>query len=644
MSLERSSIFFEKESNFVLLETLKVDNENTKTLFFFNPIDVIQTNSIEGVPAAFQRIEEALQRGYYLAGYLTYECGYYFEELAGNDNFSQPLLWFGVYQQPVVLEEDSRKNRDFLSKDFRLENTRFSISDDGSPATLEEYAKKISRVKWHIQEGDVYQINFTGRMLFELTGSSFGLYDSLRKKQRVGYAAYIQTEEQTILSLSPEMFFKRNGNRITVKPMKGTAKRGRTVTEDEEIKLWLATDNKSRAENVMIVDVLRNDLGKVSEIGSMKTTALYEVEQYDTLFQMTSTVEANLREGVSYYDLFKALFPCGSVTGAPKRRAMEIIRELEPTPRGIYTGAIGYISPDNDAVFSVAIRTVTLAKKDDARFKMQDSPDAAHNPSTTLPNSRGGEFHGTMGTGGGIVWDSKAEDELKECELKAQFLSQPYEEFQLIETMLWKDGIQLLELHLERLRESCEYFGFRFDGEEIRKTLQVSCFRFHAEMSYRVRLTINRTGKINIESNPIEEHRREGQLAVKIALQRTDSSDRFLFHKTTQRKLYDEMFHRAAQEELAEFIFLNEREEVTEGTISNIFIKRGETYYTPPVECGLLNGVYRRHLLKTLPDVQEKILFLQDLEHADAMYLCNAVRGMREVKLSIPFNPENTIS
>ena len=578
--------------NSVILETVRPDRGTTRTLLFSDPIEIIQAHSAEEIIPSFQRIEAALRKRYYLAGYVSYECGNHFEGLPSNIDIGEPLLWFGVYEKPLMYDLKQGATRQNIPEQPALSDLVFSLSPNRAPATLEEYSDGIRQIKNHIREGDVYQINYTGRMHVRFEGSPFPLYESLKEKQRVRYAGYLQAGETTILSLSPELFFRRNGNTITVCPMKGTAKRGRTVTEDTAIKTWLTSDMKSRAENVMIVDVLRNDLGKIAETGTVTTSSLYDIEQYDTLFQMTSTIEAQLRTAVSYYEIFKALFPSGSVTGAPKRRAMEIIQELETTSRGVYTGAIGFISPDDEAVFNVAIRTVVLNK------------DSGQNRESSSGGKSVQRFHGTMGTGGGIVWDSNEEEEFKECNLKARFLSMPYEEFQLIETMLWKNGYQLLDLHLDRLKESAAYFDFPYDEHKITEAIHNASRRKEGGLSYRIRLTLNKEGKIEIETSVLSDEQKDEQLHIRIAEEQTDSFDRFLFHKTTNRKMYDNALLRAQKEGFADLIFLNDRGEITEGAISNIFIKKGDKYFTPPIECGLLNGVYRQYLLKTLPDVR----------------------------------------
>lgn len=592
----------EHQTNAVLLETVRTDSENYQSYLFLNPLEVLTIFSLDEVPLLFQRIEESVSKGFYVAGYCAYEMGFHFEKVSQKRKFEFPLAWFGVYDQPTVYEHSVSRN--ILSKqEFSISDVRFCLSDTQDNAAFDEYAEKIQTIRRYISEGDVYQINFTGKVKFSFEGSVVALYESLKRKQKVAYNAVLQTEHGTIISLSPELFFRRSGSNLITRPMKGTAPRGKTLAEDVKIRAWLKNDEKSRAENIMIVDLLRNDMGKVSEVGSVKTTSLCEVEKYETLFQMISTIESQLHENVTYYDIFKALFPSGSVTGAPKIRAMQLINEVEQHHRGVYTGAIGFMSPKQEAVFNVAIRTIVL---------------------------RNGK--GEMGTGGGIVWDSKPEQEYNECLLKAKFLTEPYEEFSLIETILWNNGFPFLERHLTRIKSSAEYFGFPFDETRIRMNLVDTATVFSKNTAYKVRLLLNERGDIEVQTALLAQQPSQ-KYKVCVSSVRTNSSNRFLYHKTTNRNLYDRMYYIAQQKGYVDVLFLNEKEEVTEGAISNVIIKKNGKLFTPPIECGLLRGVYRQHLLETLDNLEEQRLSLEQLFSADAVYLCNAVRGMFEVEV-----------
>ena len=382
--------------------------------------------------------------------------------------------------------------------------------------------------------------------------------------------------------------------------MKGTARRGRTTSEDREIAAWLANDPKNRAENVMIVDLIRNDLGRLCSFGSVCVEKLFEVERYPSLWQMTSRISGELRAAVTYEDIFRALFPCGSITGAPKVRAMQLLAQIEEEPRGVYTGAIGYFSPE-ETLFNVAIRTLEL---EDGRA--------------------------TMGVGGGIVIDSEPAAEYQECHLKADFLIRSAEPFSLIETMLWNGSFPLLELHLDRLADSADYFDFGCDRDSIRATLMAEASGFADDRPRKLRLLLDSKGAVRIECEVLPSVRRRPRtLRACIAAQRSDPADRFLFHKTTRREIYNRAFSAASSSGFADILFLNTREEITEGAVNNLFIEKSGHWYTPPIDCGVLPGVYRRHLLTTRPEIEEKILSINDLKAADSVHICNAVRGLR---------------
>ncbi len=601
------------EQNVVLLETSKCDSEHYRSFLFTKPAEILQVFSLEEIPRLFDSMEEKLQEGYHIAGYMAYECGFHFESIPHEIATSSPLAWFGVYKAPMIFNHATgvwegtsprlRNSAKLIDKDYRVSDVQFAPS-------RKTYVERIHAVRNHIRDGDVYQINFTGRMSFQFEGSALDFYRSLKQKQRVPYSTYIRTEHEAFISLSPELFFHRKGNRMVTRPMKGTAPRGRTVTEDSANSIWLSNDAKNRTENIMIVDVLRNDLGKISSIGSVKTSNLYTVEKYDSLFQMISTVESELRENVRYYDIFKALFPSGSITGAPKRRAMQIIDDLEGTPRGVYTGAIGYISPSNEAMFNVAIRTAVL----------RDSK-------------------GEIGIGGGITWDSDAEDEYRECELKSKFFLQPPEEFTLIETLFWDGTYRLPDKHLERLTASAAYFDFPCDTGLIRQLLDSITTEFDAGKQYRVRLTLDRFGNAEITWNEFSNELRSAP-TVFISPVRTSSMDMFLYHKTSKRALYETSYKTATENGYFDVIFMNEFGQITEGSRTNIFILKDNVYHTPPVNCGLLNGIYRQHMLHTLEHVKETVLTRQDIHDADAVFACNVLRGWQEVQVIFAPSPK----
>jgi para-aminobenzoate synthetase/4-amino-4-deoxychorismate lyase len=389
--------------------------------------------------------------------------------------------------------------------------------------------------------------------------------------------------------------------------MKGTIRRGRTLEEDRALQEELRTDPKNRAENLMIVDLLRNDLSVCCRPGSVQVSALYETEPYDSVTQMTSTVEGQLQEGAGLADVLRALFPCGSITGAPKRRAMRIIRKLESEPRGVYCGAIGMAGPEDTAVFNVAIRTAVL---------------------------NGSE--GQMGVGSGVVWDSDPEAEYEECQLKGRFLtassdtgqSRDDEPLKLIETMRAENGtVALLDRHVARLARSAEYFGYPFNEGRIRERIKESCPAEAESGPLKVRVTLDRWGQLDVSVHPVGEPRPE-PWRVMVSDVRIDAEDPLFYHKTTHRGVYDEARATARAAGCDEAILLNEEGAVTEGTYTNIFVEQGGRLWTPPVECGLLGGVYRAHVLETEETAGERELAIDDLRSADAMYCCNAVRGL----------------
>jgi para-aminobenzoate synthetase / 4-amino-4-deoxychorismate lyase len=403
--------------------------------------------------------------------------------------------------------------------------------------------------------------------------------------------------------------------------MKGTAPRGRTTREDRELSEWLRGDAKNRSENLMIVDLLRNDLGRIARFGTVRVDQLFAVERHPTLWQMTSTVSAELRDGVGFEEIFRALFPSGSITGAPKVRAMQLIGEIEDTPRGVYTGAIGFFSREQ-TVFNVAIRTLTLESNVET--------------GTAIGAGQPTPSRGAMGVGSGIVIDSDPAQEYRECLLKAEFLTRAPIDFSLVETILWKPGFPLLELHLERLADSADYFDFLCDPDAIREALNV-CARIWADPTPRkVRLLLSSDGAFALTAQALAPAPDPPVARVRISSVQTDPADPFLFHKTTHRALYTQEFEAATQAGFDDVLFFNLHGELTEGAISNVILELDGRWFTPPVACGLLAGVYRRHLLESgagdaHPAIAERILTEDDLRRADAVYICNAVRGLRRV-------------
>jgi para-aminobenzoate synthetase/4-amino-4-deoxychorismate lyase len=631
----------------VLLEGGKQNHSESRekpwTRLFTAPVRVCAAWHAAEIPALFAEIESAAAAGLSAAGFFSYECGNCFEPKAAMrpSREGQPLAWFGIYERGYEFDHEAgafldgeppelarfRDGRAGAEIETREPEPEPEIAAEFALSEA-EYVQRIAAIHELIRAGDVYQLNFTAPFHVKVQGSVAALYERLRARQPVDYGAFLHGQQgRHILSFSPELFLRIDGDgrgarRIVTRPMKGTARRGRTTREDREIAEWLRNDPKNRSENVMIVDLLRNDLGRVARTGSVRAERLFDMERYATLWQMTSTVSAELRPEVGFHEIFRALFPSGSVTGAPKVRAMQLLAGLEDTPRGVYTGAIGFFS-SQQTVFNVAIRTLEL---------------------------EGGR--GIMGAGSGIVIDSDPVEEYRECLLKAEFLTRSAdrrsERFSLIETLLWDGGFPLLELHLDRLTDSADYFDFACDRATVRAALEEHARQFTDASPRKVRLLLDADGNLDITSEVLPARGEANRIArVRFAPQRTDPADRMLYHKTTHRPLYAQAFEQAARGGFDDVLFLNLRGEVTEGAISNVFVEKDGRWFTPPIECGLLAGVYRRHLLETRPEieergpqrqvfvagVQERVLFLNDLRQADGVYIANAVRGLRRVTI-----------
>ncbi|GHF16941.1 aminodeoxychorismate synthase, component I [Kordiimonas sediminis] len=630
---------------FVLLDDSRKSSVAGQSRLFHDPEYIITANTLDEVPDALKRIDAAYSDGLHVAGWISYEVAASFEEKLARlycGKAPEPLIWMMATRHMARLSpHDTLEHLDAAS----IGTQRRATLKAGPPDTdKNSYLSAIGKLKDYILSGDIYQVNYTYPVPLTLSGDVLALYGQLRTAQPVPYGAFIDTgpvdadnpaEQYQILSLSPELFLSRRGNQLTCKPMKGTAPRGNTPTSDADTVASLRTDEKSKAENLMIVDLIRNDLSKMARPGSVTTTDLFSVETYPTLHQMTSTVTADAEESLLPSDVIKAMFPCGSVTGAPKIRAMEIISELEDTPRGIYCGAIGHFSPPKltaggespgpDWTLNVPIRTVVLDHFGQGRISI----------------------------GSGIVADSDAESEYAECNLKARFLEEKGRNFHLIETLKYNpaahhsgdEALTFLDLHMDRLQASAAYFGFPYDAASIRAALDAHTSALpHLNNStdnnstggyYRLRLLLADTGAVSITSVAVNSMRKSAHPAkVYINKTRTDSRDRFLYHKTTRRDLYDREYKKASAQGFADTIFLNENGAVTEGAIHNLFARFGDQIVTPPVSAGLLPGTLRANLLRTAPNIYtERHLTVGDLEKADALYLGNSVRGMTEVIL-----------
>jgi len=588
------------EEAFVLLDNSS--GRGPPSQLFTSPREIVVAQTPEEVPAAFARLQSGRAEGLYAAGFFTFELGYVLEpKLAGlmpNDR-KVPLLWFGLYNAPTALSE-AEVDR-WLST--HTKSGSYQFSNVSRAWSKEEYVQRFEKVQEKIRSGDIYQLNLTFKARFRLSGSPLTFYRDLRQRQRVAYGGIVDTGQVTVLTASPELFIEMKGRTIETRPMKGTSPRGGTPDADAEARRVLSSDVKQRAENLMIVDLMRNDIGRISEIGSVQVTDLFTVETYRTLHQMTSGVRATLQEGVTLLELMRAIFPPGSVIGAPKIRAQELIAEYETEPRGVYCGAIGSISPDGQALFNVAIRSPIIFR----------------------------DGSGEMGIGSGVVYDSVGAKEHDECLLKMKFLTDPPKTFELIETLLWEreTGFWLVDRHFERLAASARYFSFKLDEAAARTALErevATAGRDNPRL--RVRLLLAEDGRLTVTSAPLPPADPKATMGYVISPTRLDSSDAFLFHKTTRRELYDQEWkHYSETVGADEVLYLNERGELAEGSRTNIFVERNGMLITPPLPAGLLPGVLRAELIAS-GRATEGILFTEDLTSSHAVFLGNSVRGL----------------
>ncbi|WP_318502454.1 aminodeoxychorismate synthase component I [Bacillus sp. T3] len=560
----------------------------TKPKTFKNPVQVITTEKLEDVLSCLQLVEDAVQKGYYAAGFISYEGAAAFEPaFSVREGGSMPLLWFGIFSEPDHIGISS--------------NHPYSLSEWMPSVTQEEYRSAISAIKQAIANGISYQTNYTIRLDSQFAGDDIAFFEQLKRAQASNYCAYLNTGEHSILSASPELFFQLNGNHITTRPMKGTLKRGNTFNEDKENASWLYHSEKNRAENVMIVDLLRNDLGIIAEPGTVTVEKLFNIEQYPTVHQMTSTISAKVSPNVTLTEIFKALFPCGSITGAPKISTMELITQLEKAPREVYCGAIGYISPDGKATFSVPIRTVMIDHK---------------------------TGQATYGVGGGITWDSTAEGEYDEILAKASLLKQDLPDFQLIESLLLEnERYFLLEEHLNRIKNSAQYFGFQFQIADAEKYLLKYASQ-QKEKKQKVRFLLAKNGEMNIEGNEVGKS--VGPKKVIVATSPVHKNNPFLYHKTTNRDIYYQ-YQKNKPAEIFDILLWNENGEITEFTNGNIVLEIDGIRWTPSVKSGLLAGTFRESLIKT-KEIRERTLSIEDLNYATKIWFINSVRKWVQVR------------
>ena len=559
---------------------------------FSSPVEVLYTHDLQNVREVLNKVQNKVEKKNLIAaGYLSYEAAPAFDNAyCVNKKGNLPLICFGLfkdYKTEITLESNNHESAEAIEWEIATNQTH--------------YETHLKYIKDQIKLGNTYQVNYTLRKHSKCIANPYGFF--LEKVQDAPYAAFIESDEHTIISTSPELFFKLSDESLICKPMKGTSKRGRTLNEDIALMKELKNSEKDKAENIMITDMLRNDMGKISDTGSVKVLSEFDIEKYPTVWQMTSSVKSQTRASITA--IFEALFPCASVTGAPKVSSMKIISEIEDQPREIYTGAIGYIAPNNEAQFSVPIRTILSNKKID---------------------------RSVYGTGSGIVWDSEWEKEWDECQNKSAILSVSHQNFELFETMRWDSnrGIFLEELHLNRLKDSAEFYNFKFSHEKINDKLHDYLKNLEPESEKIIRLFLAKDGETRLTTSAYKEHNKDKSQLISLAMQPVDSDDLSLYHKTTIRGIYEDAT--GENPDCDDVLLWNEDGHITESTISNIIFKKDSEYFTPPISCGLLGGTYRTHLINQ-GHLVERIIPKTEINLYSEIYLINSVRGKYPVKL-----------
>jgi para-aminobenzoate synthetase/4-amino-4-deoxychorismate lyase len=551
----------------------------TEHRHYTNPVAIYSTYAVNEVQDLLLTIDDRVTgEALHAVGYLAFDAAPAFDPaLHAHAGSPEPILWFGLYQGYKTDLPDPVADK-------------FETPDWTPSITKPQFDSTITKIRDYIQAGDTYQVNYTFPMHANFHGDIYAWFRQLCDAQASDYSAFINTGDHIIVSASPELFFKLDGQQLTTKPMKGTIACGLTQSSDEAQRELLLASPKDRAENIMIVDLLRNDMGRISETGSVRVNSKFDVEKYDSLWQMTSSITSETSASIP--EIFAALFPSGSVTGAPKIRTSEIIHELEHTPRGPYCGAVGYWSPNRNAVFNVAIRTAVLdIESEKLRYSV----------------------------GAGITWDSSSDAEYAECLLKAEVVSQHRPSFELLESLLWDGDYFMLDRHLARLKSSADYFSYSFDEQHIRDALSQSVENARPT-PLKVRLLLSRKGEITIDTAPIIDA--PSPPRVQLALQPISSTNRFLYHKTTMRNVYTDAL---AAVDADDTILWNERGEITESTRANVVVRCDNTWYTPPVSSGLLAGTYREQLLEE-GAIHEAVITKDDLESAQEIRLINSVR------------------
>lgn len=550
---------------------------------------MLQADSPDSVRRTLVDVEQLTRdRRLHAVGFLTYEAGAAFGLPINRYDPRLPLAWFGLFDASSISEVGAP----IRGGDYGIGELKPSVDRPAFEASFE-------RIKRHLADGDSYQVNYTFQMRAAFEGDTASLFADLCRAQRGDYSALIDLGDYVICSASPELFFEFEGMDVVARPMKGTARRGLTLEADRAVGEALVASPKERAENVMVVDMVRNDLGRVADVGSVSVPELFAARRYPNVWQMTSEVRA--RSTAPLDEVVAALHPSASVTGAPKKRTMELLNDLESEPRGIYTGAIGHVPPDGLARFNVAIRTALVDRR---------------------------ERVVTFGVGSGVVWDSDAGAEYAECLMKGSILGARPEPFSLLETLRWipDEGYYLLARHTDRVRGAAEYFDISLDDVAVQTALADAVDG--APGALRVRLLVDQNGRISVESTPLVLSTL--RLRVCLAAECVDVSTPFLYHKTTNRSVYDKA--RASAPDHDDVLLWNERAEVTEATTANVVVEIDGARVTPPVSSGLLGGTCRAQMLAE-GTISERVLTVDDLKASSRLWLINSVQGMREATL-----------
>ena len=557
------------------------------SLSFTNPSEIIWTNCFSKVSDCLAHVQKAVDLGFYVAGYMSYEAAYGWENRDHlQRDVTMPLLWFGVFDSPA--SSINFKEESFYNGDWSFNQTKL------------EYSHAIKMIQEAIERGETEQINYTAQFQANFTGCAYTLYKQLKNAQQADYCAYLDIGRFKVLSASPELFFHVKNGKVRTKPMKGTIHRGKTWEDDKINRQWLTNSPKNKTENDLITQLMIDELKEITNESSIRVIDQYKIEKYPTVYQMTSTIEADIRHDVSIIDILTTLFPCGSITGTPKQSAIELIAALEKNTREVYCGSIGYITPNKEAVFNVPIRTVIIDEDNHlARY----------------------------GSGGGITINSRLEEEYQEVLTKSQVLHHHHESFNLLETFgLIHGDFLLFNEHIKRLKLSADYFDFHIDLHNIKNEL-MNVKHTHHSGKWRVRLVVDPDGSFTIDTQPMNSLVNRN---VKLASEPINKDNIFHYHKTTNRKIYEHFSQK--NPDVLDVLLWNNNLEITEFTIGNIVVDIEGELFTPPVLCGLLPGTFRDYLLRK-GKIKERKILMDDLQKCSSIWLINSVREWVPVQL-----------